>query len=77
MAEWIPITKRLPPKGETVIGYDTWYERVGEAYLCGWNERRIVFVDNDDCFITHWMPFPEPPTGAEILTKEEVAKFLG
>jgi hypothetical protein len=61
MNEWIRVEDRLPEKGDYVIGYDGVSERVGEAYLCSWNDKRLIFADDDDCFITHWQPMPEPP----------------
>jgi len=70
---WILVTERRPRKNEAVIGYDRFYNRVGEAYDTGHNcddgRPRLVFVDNDDCDITHWMPMPGrpsiPPAGEE------------
>ena len=62
MAEWIPVTERLPEEGVPVLcacraniysvmkwdGID-WYENPTHIYMGG--------------FVTHWMPIPEPPEG--------------
>lgn len=63
--KWIPVTERLPEKGETVLVYHAdmgnW-QPVMEAtlYEDGW----LTKFDFDPCEnpnITHWMPLPEPP----------------
>lgn len=59
---WISIKERLPDSskdGRRVIGYDEFYGRIGEAQLASWNKQRLIFIDSDDCHITHWQPFPE------------------
>ena len=57
---WIPVGDRLPEEGDRVIGYDRLYGRIGEAER-GYSPGQLVFIDSDDCDITHWMAFPEPP----------------
>ena len=64
---WINVDERLPDPdnpndGSRVIGFDEFYGRVGEAQLASWNKNRLVFIDSDDCSITHWQPMPLPPT---------------
>lgn len=66
--EWIPVEERLPARYETVIGRDQFYGRVGEAHIAGWGEPHLVFIDSDDCSITHWRPFP---AGPEVAGDEE------
>lgn len=58
---WIKVSDRLPEQGNRVIGYDAFYDRVGEAVIASWNASRLVFIDSDDCDITHWQPFPDRP----------------
>lgn len=69
MAEWIPVTERLPKKGVYVLcacraniysvmkwdGID-WCENPTHIYMAG--------------FVTHWMPLPEPPTGGDANARE-------
>ncbi len=60
MSDWIRVDERLPDPGERVLGYDQFYGRIGEAEL-GYSPGQLVFIDDDDCLITHWMPLPNPP----------------
>ena len=62
MSKWISVEERLPKDGESVIGYDVFYERVGEVAMASWC-KHLIFVDSqrDDCKVTHWMSFPRPP----------------
>ena len=59
--KWTPITEKMPDGDEHVIGFDEFYGRVGEAVVCPWNASRLHFIDDDDCNITHWQPFPNAP----------------
>lgn len=59
-SDWINVNELLPGD-EPVIGFDKFYTRVGEARLSSWDKKRLVFIDSDDCYITHWQPFPSPP----------------
>ena len=59
---WISVDERLPDPFKTVLVYDTHTECVRISLYRGtdevWRNGRI----------SHWMPFPEPPTmkgGAE------------
>ena len=56
---WIACEEQVPG-GQACLGYDRFYNRVGE---CEGNGARLVFVDGqkDDCDITHWMPLPSAP----------------
>lgn len=66
MAEWIPVTERLPEKAGKYIVCGQWRGKPAETWVCeliaigefkGWaNEARNPAV-------THWMPLPEPPKG--------------
>ena len=60
--KWIPVSERLPEKGETVIAlgsrggvYTAQYK--GSIYWHKLNARCHM------CEPTHWMPLPEPPKG--------------
>lgn len=62
MAEqkWIPVTERLPERGQEVIVYSGGVLSPTVFAYHFWNE----------CFdswarITHWMPLPEPPKEVE------------
>lgn len=55
--EWISVKDRLPEQYAVVIVYDG--EQVGEAEFNGVD---FGWVESEDlAFVTHWMPFPEPP----------------
>lgn len=64
-SKWIPVEERLPKPYVSVIGRDRFYNRIGEAHLAGWGEPHLVFIDSDDCYITHWIPLPDYPDGDE------------
>jgi len=55
MSEWISIKDKFPPLRTIIIAYDTSVGSVLHAIFDA-NE-----IDLDNCSITHWMPFPEPP----------------
>lgn len=63
---WRFVKVEPPPANVPLIGYDEFYHRVGE---CFWERGRfaddgspsLVFVDSDDCRITHWQPMPGRP----------------
>ena len=71
MLKWINITQEMPKEGEHIIGYDKFYDRVGEVVLSSWGT--LVFVDGqkDDCLITHWTRFPPKPL-MSILEETEL-----
>ena len=66
MAEWIPVTERIPEKTGKYLVYGQWEGRAAEMWVCelmaigmftGWaNGARNPTV-------THWMPLPKPPEG--------------
>lgn len=54
--EWIPVTERLPEPGVDVLAaYRDRHINMGTAGD-DWLEEDIEY-----CYITHWMPLPEPP----------------
>lgn len=71
---WIPVTERLPERGEIVISYlqfsknpklgwsDMMTDNTYNGILVGSNPRKHVWAWNGD-FVTHWMPLPQPPKG--------------
>jgi hypothetical protein len=67
--KWIPCDERLPEIGKCVIAFDPelWCE-CGEGFNGAgsnggewWGDRWIV--SGGTANVTHWMPFPSPPTG--------------
>jgi hypothetical protein len=61
-SKWIPVTERLPEKGEFVLVF-TVDRIVGEAVLD--KDWQFYWSNTDEyaepLFVTHWMPLPEPP----------------
>lgn len=57
--KWISVEEKMPELeyGATVIGYDSFYGRIAAAYV---RNERLVFLDSDDCNITHWVNLPAP-----------------
>ena len=63
--EWIPVTERLPEKGEEVLVFDTRENWTGFAWLRPdetWTALGFDFPF-DLGEVTHWMPLPQPPKG--------------
>ena len=63
--EWIPVTERLPEKGQEVLVFDTRENWTGFAWLRPdetWTALGFDFPF-DLGEVTHWMPLPEPPKG--------------
>ena len=66
MAEWIPVTERLPNIAELVLAYSD-----GGVIDTAWRTSFSIPTgawDTDSgqlnlMGITHWMPLPEPPEG--------------
>lgn len=66
MSEWIKCSERMPPQGEMVICYSSYYQQVQNMTLRLSNERWWSDIDGDwqglhKDVISHWMPLPEPP----------------
>ena len=53
MAEWIPVSERLPPEETRVLAFDGDVDVFESEYCCGKWEW--------DANVTHWMPLPESP----------------
>ena len=63
--EWIPVTERLPEKGQEVLVFDTRENWTGFAWLRPdetWTALGFDFPF-DLGEVTHWMPLPQPPKG--------------
>ena len=63
--EWIPVTERLPEKGEEVLVFDTRENWTGFAWLRPdetWTALGFDFPF-DLGEVTHWMPLPQPAKG--------------
>ena len=63
--EWIPVTERLPEKGQEVLVFDTRENWTGFAWLRPdetWTALGFDFPF-DLGEVTHWMPMPQPPKG--------------
>ena len=63
--EWIPVTERLPEKGEDVLVFNTRENWTGFAWLRPdetWTALGFDFPF-DLGEVTHWMPIPQPPKG--------------
>lgn len=64
--EWIPVSERLPEKGEEVLIFDTRENWIGFAWLHP-DETWTTSLGFDFPFdleeVTHWMPIPTPPKG--------------
>jgi hypothetical protein len=64
---WIPVTERLPNRGEWVLAYGPHYSHI--VAECDRGEWRSVYRDSETGepwlrearMVTHWMPLPEPP----------------
>jgi Protein of unknown function (DUF551) len=66
---WIPVSEKLPPKNEPVIVFDSMYDEVAEGQLSayGWEKS----IGKDDCEITAWQPFPDPPVASQKGKEKE------
>ena len=60
---WIPVTERMPEKGERVLATDGGF--VGEFYVNSGGQWRRYNVNDHSLLmaldILWWMPLPEPP----------------
>ena len=60
---WIPVSDEIPEQYHSVIGW-TKFKEMGEVMHDG---KQFVWADEETvpAFVTHWMPFPEPPKEVE------------
>lgn len=69
-SRWIRVDDSTPVS-TTLIGYDEFYGRIGECFWepgrrCDYGAPRLVFVDSDDCHITHYRLMPtDPPSPSD------------
>lgn len=64
--EWIPVTERLPEKGQEVLAYrgDFFGDMMNTYTYLGsgnWEDDYGYRGSAEHEGITHWMPLPEPP----------------
>ena len=64
---WIPVTERLPEKGEEVLVFGYWHEKF-QPLMCYLSPHRkgewFTTVAGQQVYtVTHWMPLPEAPKG--------------
>lgn len=62
MAEWIPVTERLPDKKDDVLIYGEWTGQSGTKYREIWLTTLEELLYQGYKAIA-WMPLPEPPEG--------------
>ena len=62
MSEWISVEDRLPMIGEEVLMTNGVMTAVGGITVdIHWYIAAIPPGVNEDVYVTHWMPLPEPP----------------
>lgn len=66
--EWIKIADKLPRLGVTVLiaaVTDDWGDRYAEPWVSVGYYHEDGFKDmaGGTAYVTHWMPYPEPPKG--------------
>lgn len=64
ISEWIPVTERMPSKGEAVLVANRCWVNYEESCPGEWRQHVYITVWSDECVgssITHWMPKPKPP----------------
>jgi hypothetical protein len=60
--QWIPVTERLPDRGERVLFCDNIFVAEGYLDITGaWHRYDGIIVDLFDIKVTHWMSLPDPP----------------
>ena len=63
-SKWIPVTERLPEKGEEVLVVDRFgFIEMGFVKETIYGHKYWLGCEGDD--VTHWMPLPEPPKEVE------------
>lgn len=68
--KWISVSDELPAQYRVVIGW-TKFKEMGEVEHDG---KKFVWANEETvpAFVTHWMPFPEPPKGEEKNERQEL-----
>lgn len=60
MSEWISVKEQFPGLFKSVLVFK------GAVYVGSWNGHHWYNGDGGMIFgVTHWMPLPEPPKGAQ------------
>ena len=65
---WIPVTERLPKRGEFVLFSYAKENRNPTMYAkntmaVGRYDQKMFLVEGCSVKVTHWMPLPQPPKG--------------
>jgi len=67
---WISTNEELPPIGEKVFTYDTFYNHLGTDCIVEIDKFQNpiwgTYLDDENVKITFWMPFPEKPGKHEL-----------
>lgn len=71
-SRWIGVEERLPEAGERVL---VWFDHYTSPAVATWFLGEGFFADYPDgtaehdtveiCYVTHWMPLPEPPEASD------------
>ena len=71
---WISVEQRLPDERQVVIITDGLAVHIGYRIYNRWFLDRFLIGKKQDIngAISHWMPFPDPPTEINIFDKEEI-----
>lgn len=64
-ARWIPVTERLPDKGQAVLAFGTRSCTTGQFRGTGSEPWFWWWKGNTIKRVTHWKPLPEPPKEEE------------
>ena len=65
-SKWIPVTERLPEKGEVVLACGKRHATSGMFQGASRNNPKLWhWKSNTLKEVTHWMPLPEPPKEVE------------
>lgn len=68
--EWIPVSERLPDRGNAVLFHCKREYEKNLTVVIGWRQAdyngvsqfaSIHMHEDEDIIVTHWMPLPEPP----------------
>lgn len=74
MKAWIPVSDRLPDDGVRVLAWDNREQSWRIGYIDTiWH--MVGFDDDTPICVSHWMPLPEPPAGADEVAKPSPAEI--